>query len=97
MAAGGTGGHIFPAKALAETLAARLEELAAAAGAEIRPPAACPIARIAGRYRIQLEVVGPTPACVSSLLTMGRNNGVFTGPLALGEAVAIDVDPVAML
>ena len=82
---------------LAETLAARLETHATAAGAEIRPPAACPIARIAGRYRIQLEVVGPTPACVSSLLTMARNSGVFAGPLALGEAVAIDVDPVAML
>ena len=53
----------------AEMLARRLEPLAKAQDAQVRPPAACPIARVAGRYRVQLEVLGPTPACISRLLS----------------------------
>ena len=82
---------------LAETIAERLESIAPEGEIEIRPPAACPIARVAGRYRIQLEVLGDSPAAVSRLLSSARSSGVFSGPLALGEAVAIDVDPTALL
>ncbi|MCH2160863.1 MAG: primosomal protein N' [Phycisphaerales bacterium] len=82
---------------LAEAVANRLSAIPDTAETEIRPPAACPISRVAGRYRIQLEVLGDTPGAVSRLLSIARSSGVFSGPLALGEAVAIDVDPTALL
>lgn len=83
--------------ALAEELHRGLERLAAPFGVEIRPPSACPIARVAGRYRVQLESIAMSAAANSRLLADARSQGIFSGPLALGESVAVDVDPVAML
>ena len=81
----------------AEAIASRLAELPEAAETEIRQPSACPISRVAGRYRVQLEVLADSPAAISRLLSSARSNGVFSGALALGESVAIDVDPIALL
>lgn len=83
--------------ALAEELRGALERLAAPLGVEVRPPSACPIARVAGRYRVQLESIATSAAANSRLLADARSQRVFSGPLALGESVAVDVDPVSMM
>ncbi|MDZ4755358.1 MAG: primosomal protein N' [Phycisphaerae bacterium] len=61
---------------------------------EVRGPAPCPIARIAGRYRQQVEVFADTAAELTRFLTAVRN---VPGLLVLGEVVAVDVDPIALL
>ncbi|MFO0827868.1 MAG: primosomal protein N' [Phycisphaerales bacterium] len=64
---------------------------------EIRGPAPCPIARIANRYRHQIELLAPSAAELSRVLTRARNGGLFSGGVSLGEELAIDVDPIALL
>ncbi|MFO0963890.1 MAG: primosomal protein N' [Phycisphaerales bacterium] len=90
------------AEALARELARMAQEQAgvgaAGAGAdpepvEVRGPYPCPIARIADRFRVQVEVLAPTAAALQRLLTAARNAQV----LRPGEAVAVDVDPVALM
>ena len=81
----------------AESLAARLRALEHQDGIEIRGPLPCSIARIASRYRMQLEIFARSAGEGSRFIANARANGVFTGPLALGEAVAIDVDPTSLM
>ena len=77
-------------------------EVAAALGArvagddaaiEVREPTPCPIARIAGRYRQQIEVFAESAAALTRFLTRVRNDGC----LSLGETVAVDVDPISLM
>ena len=84
------------AMALARRLRERLDPLAGE-GLELRGPIPCSIGRIAGRYRMQIELLGTTPVEVARFLAEVREHRVFEGPLALGEAVAIDVDPTSLM
>ena len=59
----------------------------------VNGPFPCPIARIADRWRMQVEVTAPTAAALGKFLTSARNGGL----LRPGEAVAVDVDPVALM
>jgi primosomal protein N' (replication factor Y) len=91
----------------AETLARALAEAAAggqpadgartAAGdrpaVDVAGPAPCPIARIADRWRMQVEITAPGAAELGRFLTASRNAGL----LRPGEAMAVDVDPVALM
>ncbi|MFM8731929.1 MAG: primosomal protein N', partial [Phycisphaerales bacterium] len=94
------------ARADAEALARALAEAAAgergADGARPAPggpavdvagPAPCPIARIADRWRMQVEITAPGAAELGRFLTASRNAGL----LRSGEAMAVDVDPVALM
>ncbi len=60
---------------------------------EVRGPYPCPIARIADRFRVQIELLAAGPSPLQRLLTAARNAQV----LRPGEAVAVDVDPVALM
>lgn len=60
---------------------------------EVRGPAPCPIARIAGRYRFQIELLAATAGGLTTLLTGLRNDG----HLPIGESLAVDVDPVLLM
>jgi primosomal protein N' (replication factor Y) len=60
---------------------------------EIRDPTPCPISRIAGRYRHQIEILAESAAALSRFVTEIRNAGC----LPLGEVLAVDVDPIALL
>ncbi|MFM9180510.1 MAG: hypothetical protein ACKOV8_04575 [Phycisphaerales bacterium] len=95
------------ARADAETLARALAEAAAgdrgadgartAAGdrpaVDVAGPAPCPVARIADRWRMQVEITAPGAAELGRFLTPSRNAGL----LRPGEAMAVDVDPVALM
>ena len=76
------------AQSLAESLRAMIE-----GSIEVRGASPCPIARIANRYRQQIEVFAPNAVELSRFLTRVRNAGL----LHLGEELAVDVDPVALL
>ena len=68
--------------------------LRARAGAvRVRGPAPCPIARIAGRHRRQIELLAETPGLLQELLSAARNQGLIRS----GAAMAVDVDPIALL
>ena len=79
----------------AEGLARGLATMAQASeGAiEVRGPYPCPIARIADRWRVQVEIVAANAGALQKFLTAARN----AGTLVPGEAVAVDVDPVALM
>lgn len=79
-----------------EELMTRLRSIESG-GIELRGPIPCAIARIAGRYRIQIEILAEGPGPSIRFIAEARDRGVFTGPLALGEAVAIDVDPTSLM
>jgi primosomal protein N' (replication factor Y) len=59
----------------------------------VRGPAPCPIARIAGRHRQQVEVLAPSAAELQRVVTEARNRGIVRP----GAGMAVDVDPVALL
>ncbi|MBL9147883.1 MAG: primosomal protein N' [Phycisphaerae bacterium] len=88
------------ARALAESLRA-LASRDGSSVVDIHGPAACPIARIAGRYRQQVEIRATSAADMSRFLTEARNAGYFAGlgggGVQMGADLVIDVDPVAML
>ena len=58
---------------------------------EVRGPSVCPIARIAGKYRRQIELVADSPVEISRVLAEARSRGL----LKLGEELAVDVDPIS--
>lgn len=63
---------------------------------ELRGPAPCPIARIAGYHRQQIELIAPAPeaaARLQRLMTALRN----AGQLHSDAHTAVDVDPVTMM
>lgn len=81
------------AEASAKELADRLASLSQAEGVELRGPATCPIARIAGRHRLQIELLADDAASIQRLLQRARAER-WIRP---GEKMAVDVDPVALL
>jgi primosomal protein N' (replication factor Y) len=87
------------AREVAEVLARQLSDAAESTGGgnegsvDVVGPMPCPIARIADRWRMQVEVTAPGAAALGRFLTAARNRGV----LVPGEAVAVDVDPVALM
>lgn len=76
----------------AQTLADRLRELAGET-VRLRGPMPCPIARIAGKHRQQIELLAAGPGPLQKLLAAARSEGT----LKPGEAVAVDVDPIALM
>jgi primosomal protein N' (replication factor Y) (superfamily II helicase) len=83
------------AEALARDLATAAErpEWGAPGSIVVTGPMPCPIARIADRWRMQVEISAPTAALLGRFLTTARN----AGTLRPGETYAVDVDPVALL
>jgi primosomal protein N' (replication factor Y) len=79
---------VATARAVAEGL-----RTLAPSSVRVRGPAPCPIARLAGRHRQQVELLAPDAATMQRLLTAARNSGV----LRPGAPMAIDVDPLALL
>ncbi|MFM1821861.1 MAG: primosomal protein [Planctomycetota bacterium] len=61
--------------------------------AEVRGPTPCAIARIAGKYRQQIELLADSPAEISRVLAEARSRGL----LKLGEELAVDVDAIAAM
>jgi len=77
---------------IASRLATSLEALKSAE-VRIKGPAPCPISRIAGRHRHQIELLAPTAGDLQRLLTAARNRGLVKSD----ATIAVDVDPVALL
>jgi len=76
----------------ANRAAALAAELQAFLGpVELRGPSVCPIARIAGKYRRQIELLADQAADLSRVLAEARSRGL----LKLGEELAVDVDPLS--
>ena len=76
----------------AERAAALAAELRTFLGpVELRGPSVCPIARIAGKYRRQIELFADQAADISRVLAEARSRGL----LKLGEELAVDVDPLS--
>jgi primosomal protein N' (replication factor Y) len=59
----------------------------------LRGPAPCPISRIGGRYRQQIELIAPTARDLQTLLAAARSRGWIKSDAMM----AIDVDPLALL
>jgi len=76
----------------AKAVAERLRTLAGES-VRVRGPAPCPIARIAGKHRQQIELLAPTAGVMQKLLAAARSEGAIKA----GAAMAIDVDPIALL
>ena len=76
------------ATAVAEGLRSRVGPTTRVGG-----PAPCPISRIAGRHRQQIELLAPTATDLQQALTTARNDGIIVP----GAAIAVDVDPTALL
>ena len=79
------------AKKLAQHLAASNRQLKTEV--RLRGPAPCPIARIAGYHRQQIELIAPSAAALQKLTTELRNARL----LKSDHRTAVDVDPVALL
>jgi primosomal protein N' (replication factor Y) len=59
----------------------------------LRGPAPCPVARIAGYHRHQIELIAPHAAAMQKLLTALRNSRL----LHSDAHTAVDVDPVMLM
>ena len=59
----------------------------------VRGPAPCPIARIAGRLRQQIEVLADTAGDLQGLLSAARSEGFIRS----GAGMVVDVDPIALM
>jgi primosomal protein N' (replication factor Y) (superfamily II helicase) len=59
----------------------------------LRGPAPCPIARIAGKHRQQIEIIAPTARRLQQLLAAARRAGLIKSDAKM----AVDVDPIALL
>jgi len=76
----------------ARTIANRLGELKDGS-MRLRGPAPCPISRIAGKHRQQIELLAESAQRLQEVLVAGRNEGL----LHAGAGLVIDVDPIALL
>ena len=79
------------ARKLADALVSFNQQLGL--GVAIRGPMPCPIARIAGFHRIQIELIADTAATMQKLLTTARNQRL----LHADARTAVDVDPVELM
>ncbi len=77
----------------ADHLAQALRQLASSAPCRVLGGSPCPIGRINELYRSQVEIMAPSAANLSALLTEARDRSL----LHLGERMAVDVDPLSML
>ncbi|MEX0776546.1 MAG: primosomal protein N' [Phycisphaeraceae bacterium] len=59
----------------------------------LRGPMPCPISRIAGFHRLQIELIAPRAGLIQQLLTSLRNAGLVRSD----AHTAVDVDPVSLL
>lgn len=59
----------------------------------LRGPAPCPIARIAGKHRQQIEIIAPTAGRLQRMLASARAAGLIKSDAKM----AVDVDPIALL
>ena len=59
----------------------------------LRGPMPCPISRIAGKHRQQIEITASTAGLMQTLLADARNAGLIKADTSM----AIDVDPIALL
>jgi len=62
-------------------------------GVSIRGPISCPLARIDGRFRMQIELLARSPGPIQELLARARSTEIARPSADL----IIDVDPVALL
>lgn len=74
-------------RALAERAAAMNQSV------RVRGPAPCPIARIADKYRVQIEILTPSAVVMQQLLAAARSEGLIHSAADL----VVDVDPLALL
>lgn len=81
------------ARAQSEDLVRALAALPESQGVDLRGPSPCPIARIADRWRMQVEAFADTPAPLQRLLAAGRSAGVVRP----SDRLAVDMDPVALM
>jgi primosomal protein N' len=79
------------ARELADRLAAAEQRLQT--GVRLRGPAACPVARIAGYHRQQIELIASAASALQKLLTELRNQHL----LHSDAHTAVDVDPVMLM
>lgn len=59
----------------------------------VKGPMPCPISRVAGFFRVSVEMLAPAASVIQAALTHVRNAGLVTSD----EHTAVDVDPVALL
>ena len=59
----------------------------------LTPPMPCPIARIAGRYRFQVELTAPDAPSLSAMIAAARSMEIILP----SENIVVDVDPVSLL
>jgi len=60
-------------------------------GVEVQGPSICPIARISGKYRRQIELFSESASDLTKVLAAARSEGL----LKLGEELAVDVDAIS--
>ncbi|MFZ9881933.1 MAG: replication restart helicase PriA, partial [Phycisphaerales bacterium] len=60
-------------------------------GVEVQGPSICPIARISGKYRRQIELFAESASDLTKVLAAARSEGL----LKLGEELAVDVDAIS--
>lgn len=70
-----------------------LEAAPDAAPCALRGPMPCPISRVAGQYRLAIELTAQTPAAIQARMTYARNHAL----LKSDATTAVDVDPIALL
>lgn len=59
----------------------------------VKGPMPCPISRVAGYFRVSVEMLAPSAGVLQAALTALRNQGLVKSD----EHTAVDVDPVALL
>jgi primosomal protein N' (replication factor Y) len=59
----------------------------------VKGPMPCPISRVAGYFRVSVEMLAPSATVIQAALTAVRNLGLVKSD----EHTAVDVDPVALL
>ncbi len=83
--------------AKAEEVAARirdvLESAPDAGPCSLRGPMPCPISRIAGQYRLAIELTAHSASAIQARMTHARNLAL----LKSDATTAVDVDPIALL